>query len=87
MLLVPDGSKWNIFIMAKIWFLEAPVALTKSYALNANQEITTSAYPVVGKFKSHKTECPTLKDFYDQLKIHADKGRCLIKGQLHRDLD
>lgn len=73
--------------MAKIWFLEAPVALTKSYALNANQEITTSAYPIVGKFKSHKTECPTLKDFYDQLKIHADKGRCLIKGQLHRDLD
>lgn len=72
--------------MAKIWFLEANLPLTKSYALNAKQEITTSAYPIVSKFKSHATTCDTLKDFYTQLVEHSKKGHCLIKGILHHEL-
>lgn len=73
--------------MAKIWFLEANKPLTKSYALNAKQEITQSAYPIVGKFKSHATQCDDLKTFFNELKEHAAKGHCLIKGTLHRELE
>lgn len=73
--------------MATIYFLEAHVPLVKGYTLNAQNEIKATSYPNVAQFKSHKTSCPSLKDFYTQLVAHAAKGHCLLKGKLNRDLN
>ena len=73
--------------MPTLYFLEANVPLVKGYTLNDQNEIKATSYPNVAKFKSHKANCPTLKDFYTQLVDHAKAGHCLLKGKLNRVLN
>lgn len=73
--------------MSTLYFLEAHVPLTKAYTLDTNQTIKQSNYPHVLKFKSHKQECATLKDFQANLVAHAKLGHCLLKGKIKTPLN
>lgn len=66
-------------------FLEAEVPLTKKY-VNKKGSIEKIPYPFVWEFTSHRKQIQTLQQFEHQLKFHAAKGHCLLKGLIHRDL-
>lgn len=65
----------------KITFLEASMPLTKSFT-----PTTKSSYPSAYEFTSHTETITNLKAFYESMKKHADKGHCLLKGELTRPL-
>jgi hypothetical protein len=70
-----------------IYFLSADTPLTKSFWLDAGGELQKSSYPNVKDFTSHSVQCASLKDFHTALVKHASLGHCLVKGQLHKDLN
>lgn len=69
----------------KLYFLEAPIGLTKSYTKTAS-ELRKTSYPAVYEVTSHEAEVTSLQAFKDLLKAHAAKSHCLLKGQLSRPL-
>ena len=73
--------------MADVWFLEANQPLCKSYQLGVKGEVVSSPYPLVSRFQSHKESVSSVKELHTAISKHADLGRCLIKGKLHRDLE
>ena len=73
--------------MADVWFLEANQPLCKSYHLGTKGEVVSSPYPLVSRFQSHKESVSSVKELHTAISKHADLGRCLIKGKLHRDLE
>ena len=69
----------------KIVFLEAPVALTKTYA-RTKQGITKTPYPFVWEFSSHEENFTSLSQLEQLLKKHAAQGHCALKGMISRPL-
>lgn len=72
--------------MAKITFLEADRPLVKSYSLNENKEVVKESYPHAWEFVSHTHEIKDLRALYEALRAHAERGHCLLKGELQREL-
>lgn len=68
-------------------FLSADVPLGKSFWLDDQGELQKSSYPNVKNFTSYSVPCTSLREFYTQLKEHAARGHCLIKGKLNRVLN
>jgi hypothetical protein len=69
----------------RIYFLEASTPLTKRYTLS-NGILTKTPYPFVWEFTSHPEDVGNLQQLEAQLKTHAAKGHCLLKGQLAKPL-
>ena len=69
----------------QIFFLEAAVPLTKTYAKSAGNIVKTP-YPFVWEFTSHNEQCKSLPEFEQLLKKHAALGHCVLKGTISRDL-
>jgi len=69
----------------RLIFLEAPVPLTKSFAMKAG-ELTKTPYPFCWEFTSHPETVSTLAQFEQNLKAHAAKGHCLLKGDIRKPL-
>lgn len=69
----------------QIFFLEAAVPLTKTYAKSAGNVVKTP-YPFVWEFTSHSEQCKSLSEFEQLLKKHAALGHCVLKGTISRDL-
>ena len=70
----------------KLFFLEAPMALTKQIALTATGEIEKTPYPNAYEVTSHEEDITSLRGFEVALKTHAAHGHCLVKGELNRPL-
>jgi hypothetical protein len=69
----------------KLFFLQAPVPLTKSYT-QTSAGLNKTPYPFVWEFTSIEESCSNLAQLETLLKTHAAAGRCLIKGELQRNL-
>jgi hypothetical protein len=69
----------------KLFFLEAPVRLSKHYEL-VDGQIQKTAYPNAYEFTSHEEDCPDLATLTELLKTHGAAGHCLLKGILERPL-
>lgn len=59
--------------------------LSKSFRQVSNQLIT-APYPLVARFNSFEENASDLDAFYATLTDHADRGHCLLKGQLLQPL-
>lgn len=71
----------------RLTFLSAAVPLTKSIALSPTTgEYTTSSYPMVSKMTSHEEEVDDMMGFARALVRHGKAARCLLKGDLDRQL-
>ena len=66
-------------------FLGSESPLTKTYARQGKTLIKTP-YPMVSDFTSYTEQCDNLKHFADLIKQYAAKGRCLLKGNVNREL-
>lgn len=69
----------------KLTFLQAEVPLTKTFTLE-NGEIQKIGHPHIVNCTSHHYDVSSLDDFYAELKRHAPKGWCLLKGVTSRKL-
>lgn len=72
--------------MPQLFFLKAPVPLTKSYERGADNKISKTSYPHVFNVTSITENCADLKAFYQLLVKYAAQGCCLLKGKLNRVL-
>lgn len=70
----------------KLTFLNAPVALTKSYTRLSDGTIEKSSYPNVWEVSSIIEDCKDLSVFEHLITKHASLGNCLLKGMVTRDL-
>jgi hypothetical protein len=69
-----------------LFFLEAAVPLTKSYAQDKGGNVVKTPYPFVWEMTSHEVEITSLAQFKTALDKHAALGHCLLKGSLRRPL-
>lgn len=69
----------------KINFLQASVPLTKTFTLE-DGEIRKVGHPRVIEYVSHEESWASIEDLHGLLIKHADKGHCLLKGNLSRPL-
>ena len=69
----------------KLHFLEAPVPLTKRFAM-VSKQVEKTSYPNAYEVTSHEETVTNLKDFETVLRKHAAKAHCLVKGVLNRVL-
>lgn len=65
----------------KVTFLEADVPLTKQFTATSK-----TSYPNVMNFTSHVEEINSIEELFAAIVTHADKGHCMIKGNLTRPL-
>ena len=72
--------------MTDLVFLSASVPLTKTCTRLADGTISKSSYPHVYEVTSHDAPVKTLADFATAMKLHASRGRCMLKGGLVRPL-
>ena len=70
----------------KLSFLNAPVALTKSYTKLADGTIEKSSYPNVWEVTSIAETANSLKEFEQLIIKHAALGNCLLKGLVSKPL-
>lgn len=70
----------------KLYFLEAPMPLTKSYEKLSDGSIKKTSYPNAYEVTSHEEDVSTLSDFEAALKHHAAQGHCMLKGKLTKAL-
>lgn len=70
----------------KLTFLNAAVALTKSYTKHTDGTIEKSSYPNVWEVSSIIEDCPDLKTMESLIIKHANIGNCLLKGMVTRNL-
>lgn len=70
----------------KLTFLEADVALTKSYTKLPDGTIEKSSYPNVWEVTSHAEDVKDLKAFEAAINKHAALGHCLLKGNVMKPL-
>ena len=70
----------------KLTFLNAPVALTKSYTKLPDGTIEKSSYPNVWEVTSIIEDCKDLSVFEHLITKHAELGNCLLKGMVTRNL-
>ena len=70
----------------KLTFLNADVALTKSYAKLADGTIQKSSYPNVWEVSSVIEDCKDLTTMLALINKHAALNNCLLKGEVTRPL-
>lgn len=70
----------------QITFLNAPVALTKSYTKLTDGTIEKSSYPNVWEVTSIIEDCPNLATMETLINKHAALGNCMLKGMVMRPL-
>lgn len=70
----------------KLTFLNAEIALTKSYTKLIDGTIEKSSYPNVWEVSSIIEDCPDLKTMEALITKHANIGNCLLKGMVTRNL-
>ena len=70
----------------KVIFLSANQSLTKAYERQADGSIVKTPYPHVFNVTSIEEEVKDLKQFAEALVAHANKGNCLLKGLINRQL-
>lgn len=66
-------------------FLEAATLLTKSFT-HTTQGIEKTPYPFTWEFTSHIKSVLTLQVFEQELRTHAARGHCLLKGLIGKPL-
>lgn len=71
---------------ATIYFLEAGVPLTKTFSVAEDGSIDKDAYPLVANFTSHTEKVKDPIQLMHVIEQHAEKGHCLLKGALTREL-
>jgi Family of unknown function (DUF5906) len=71
----------------QLHFLEANIALTKTFSLDKGNNIMKEPYPMVKNFISHIETISTMTEFHDAVVRHAALGHCLLKGKLDRSLN
>lgn len=69
-----------------VFFLEAAVGLTKRFAVSNDGTLVKSPYPHVQNFTSHLADVADLEQFGTKIIEHGDRGHCLLKGLLSREL-
>ena len=70
----------------KLFFFSSGRPIIKSYTLSARKKLRKNSYPALFKFTSYEYTTNTIEEFYQCLVAHAEKGNCLLKGQLQRPL-
>jgi hypothetical protein len=79
------GQPHNRTCNVDLFFMEANEPLTKKYAARKGG-VEKTPYPFVWEFTSHRKAVNSLTQFEQQLRSHAARGHCLLKGPIHRDL-
>jgi hypothetical protein len=69
----------------KVNFLRAASGIPLAKTLDPTGK-TTASYPMVLEFDSLEFNIDTIEDFYEALKLNAELGHCLLKGELLRPL-
>lgn len=72
--------------MQTIHFLSANVPLTKTFTQHQDKSLTKTPYTHAYKFTSHSYDITTLLELSKLIKTHAEKGHCLLKGDIQRPL-
>lgn len=67
-------------------FLSASQAIVKQYSRAATGALIKQPYPFIYEVTSHRATCTTLPALFTEMQAHADKGHCLLKGELLRPL-
>ena len=67
-------------------FLSASQPIVKSYSRTASGDLIKQPYPFIYEVTSHSLPCSTLSALFNAIRDHADKGHCLLKGDLLRPL-
>jgi hypothetical protein len=67
-------------------FLSCAESLTKKFVLQPDGTIEKTSFLNAYKVTSHQTTVASLKDFFLKLRIHADLGHVLLKGNVTRPL-
>jgi hypothetical protein len=70
----------------RLFFLEAWCPLTKRFDMDDQGRLVKEPYPMVKKFTSHEVPVADMRGFYEALQTQATMNRCLLKGQLHKQL-
>lgn len=70
----------------KITFLEGQLPLIKAFNL-VSGKIQKTNYPNVRNFTSHTYNIRTIAALHEKLQEHADKGHCLLKGEIQKELN
>ena len=70
----------------KLTFLNATVALTKTYSKLPDGTVEKSSYPNVWEVSSVIEDCPDLRTMESLINKHANIGNCLLKGMVTRPL-
>lgn len=60
--------------------------LTKSFRLVDDGKIEDQSYPMRKNFVSYTEQVDGIQSFYAALTEHAERGHCLLKGQLRKEL-
>lgn len=69
-------------------FLKAAVPLSKSLTYSARDDsFTTAHYPMVKRMTSDVVHVDTMLDFHDAIDTAGAEGKCLMFGQLKRELN
>ena len=69
-----------------ITFLSAQIPLTKSFTKKSGV-VTKSSYPSAYAFTTMTETITSMKSFATALKLHAEQGHCLLKGEIQRPLN
>ena len=69
----------------EITFLEGAIPLVKSFTL-VDGQVEKSNYPMVRNFTSHSYSTKNIEGLFKLFKQHADKGHCMLKGNVVREL-
>ena len=69
-----------------LFFLSADKPIVKRYELDASGHLVAHPYPFVYEVTSHKESFSDIHGMYTLITKYAQRGDCLVKGILHRDL-
>jgi hypothetical protein len=74
--------------MIRVTFLAAAsgAVMSKRFCIENGTVALKDPYPFVKRFTSHEVEVHSIKDFYSAILKHANKGNCLLKGNLDRPI-
>lgn len=70
----------------KLTFLSADKALTKTYIFQEDGTYDSLPYPLSSTFTSHEEQVNTIEDFYACIVANANVGRCLLRGNLEKEI-
>lgn len=71
---------------SKITLLQSKIPITKRYELGPKGELIKHSYPFIHDFTSHTRSANNLPEMLKAIQEAANKGWCLLKGNVHRTL-